>query len=403
MRKTLGMPVAVPPPNEQKRIVSKIEELFSDLDAGVAALRRAAANLRRYRASVLKAAVEGRLTAEWRAAHPDVEPASALLERILRERRERWEQQQLATYESKGKKPPKNWREKYKEPVGPEAHLAALPDGWCWATIDQVYPVFVDCAHRTPKYSDEGSPALRPRDVVNGELDLMSAAKVSDSEFDVQTKRRIPEPRDIIYSRELSFGWSVVVPENTRLCMSQGMVLFRTGNGLLADFVIAVLNGPIGRAQAKKAATGSAHPHINLKDIRQYSIPIPPQDEQSTIISELSERLSILASVELGFDHSHRRSERLRQSILKRAFDGNSSIPQDPTDEPAAELLQRILVRAHRRRRSPTAKRRRSRRRTKRKRRQPQREGEAPAEPGRHVQFIPRLSTHVCHQIRPQL
>jgi len=76
----------VPPLNEQRRIVAKIEELFSDLDAGVAALERAKVNLKRYRAAVLKAAVEGRLTEQWRADNPDVEPASKLLERILQER-----------------------------------------------------------------------------------------------------------------------------------------------------------------------------------------------------------------------------------------------------------------------------------------------------------------------------
>ena len=76
----MAMPLA--PLNEQRRIVAKIEELFSDLDAGVAALGRIRANLKRYRAAVLKAAVEGKLTEEWRAKHPKTEPASRLLERV---------------------------------------------------------------------------------------------------------------------------------------------------------------------------------------------------------------------------------------------------------------------------------------------------------------------------------
>ena len=87
--------VPVPPLNEQRRIVAKIEELFSDLDAGVVALERVRANLKRYRATVLKAAVEGKLTEDWRAQHPNTEPASVLLERILTERRRQWEQAQL--------------------------------------------------------------------------------------------------------------------------------------------------------------------------------------------------------------------------------------------------------------------------------------------------------------------
>ena len=127
------------PLNEQRRIVAKIEELFSELDAGVAALERAKANLKRYRASVLKAAVDGSLTAEWRAKHPEIEPASKLLERILAERRRKWEADQLAKFKAAGKEPPKNWRAKYAEPSPPDtSNLPELPESWCWATLDAV-------------------------------------------------------------------------------------------------------------------------------------------------------------------------------------------------------------------------------------------------------------------------
>jgi type I restriction enzyme S subunit len=120
------VPFLIAPFNEQRRIVKKIEELFSKLDAGVAALERVKANLKRYRAAVLKSAVVGKLTAEWRAKHPDTEPASKLLERILKERRRKWEDAQLAKYATAGKEPPKGWREKYKEPAGPNGEPRPL-------------------------------------------------------------------------------------------------------------------------------------------------------------------------------------------------------------------------------------------------------------------------------------
>ena len=98
-------------------------------------LTRVREKLKLYRASVLKAAVEGTLTAEWRAQHPKVEPASELLKRILAERRRRWEEEQLRKFKEKGQEPPKNWKAKYKEPVAPDtANLPPLPEGWCWAT-----------------------------------------------------------------------------------------------------------------------------------------------------------------------------------------------------------------------------------------------------------------------------
>ncbi len=125
--------------NEQRRIDAKIEELFSDLDAGVAALERVRANLKRYRAAVLKAAVEGKLTEEWRAQHPDTEPASVLLDRILTERRRQWEQAQLAKFAHAGKQPPKGWQAKYEEPDPPDARgLPSLPGVWRWMRLDSL-------------------------------------------------------------------------------------------------------------------------------------------------------------------------------------------------------------------------------------------------------------------------
>ena len=130
--------VPVPPLNEQRRIVAKIEELFSDLDAGIVALERVRANLKRYRAAVLKAAVEGKLTEDWRAQHPDTEPASVLLERILTERRRQWEKDQLAKFAQAGKQPPKGWQTKYQEPpcARPSEDYAELPSGWSWVSVD---------------------------------------------------------------------------------------------------------------------------------------------------------------------------------------------------------------------------------------------------------------------------
>lgn len=316
-------PIALAPADEQRRIVAKIEELFSDLEAGVAVLERVRANLKRYRAAVLKAAVEGRLTEQWRAEHPDAEPASVLLERILTERRSRWEADQLARFEAAGKKPPKGWKDKYRQPAAPDtANLPELPKGWCWASLEAVCPVFVDCAHRTPEYSSEGVPALRPRDVVGGLLDLMQAAKVDESEWRKQTERRIPEPGDFIYSRELSFGWAVIVPPHTPVCMSQGMVLFRPDTCVDPGYLLLALNGPLGREQAKKAATGSAHPHINLGDIKSYAIPLAPVCEQRQAAELVAGLLGRWERVSSEVERVADRTTRLRQSILKQAFEG---------------------------------------------------------------------------------
>ncbi|MBI1929824.1 restriction endonuclease subunit S [Candidatus Poribacteria bacterium] len=133
--------ISLPPLQEQHRIVAKIEGFFTKLDAGVAALKRTQTQLKQYRQSVLKAAVEGELTKGWRKAHQDeLDPASALLERILKERREKWAAEQLAQMEAKGN-PPKDdkWKAKYKEPATPNASdLLELAEGWVWANMEGI-------------------------------------------------------------------------------------------------------------------------------------------------------------------------------------------------------------------------------------------------------------------------
>jgi type I restriction enzyme S subunit len=150
-RTIADIPLPFPPLPEQRRIVAKIEELFSDLDAGVAALERVRANLKRYRAAVLKAAVEGRLTEEWRTRHPTTEPAAKLLERILAERRAKWEQDQLRKFKEAGKTPPKGWKEKYKEPPYEDKDAPIqIPASWRWASADQLAEFVTDGDHNPP-------------------------------------------------------------------------------------------------------------------------------------------------------------------------------------------------------------------------------------------------------------
>lgn len=192
-----------------------------------------------------------------------------------------------------------------------------------WATLEQLCPIFVDSAHRTPKYEIAGFPAIGPRDVVGGHLRLDSARVVSDEEYSIQVARRVPQSGDIVYSRELSLGWGAIVPDGANICLSQGMCLFRPDESVSVSYFMYSLNGPVVRNQATRGATGSAHPHLNLGDIKGIIFTLPPQAEQNRIAAEVDRRLSLLRVTETQVDANLQRAERMRQSVLSSMFRSN--------------------------------------------------------------------------------
>ncbi|MDP3089116.1 MAG: restriction endonuclease subunit S [Nitrospira sp.] len=207
-----------------------------------------------------------------------------------------------------------------------ESHLQSVftqrGKGWENLQLVSVCDLFVDSAHRTPKYADDGIPALRPRDVVNGKLNLEGALRVCEEEYEIQSKRYKPKPGDIVYSRELSYGWAALLPRSPRVCLSQGMCLFRPSSKLDASFLLYVLNGSIGREQATRAAVGAAHPHINLGDIKSYLIPMPPLETQRQIAEQLNALREESQRLESIYQRKLAALDALKKSLLHQAFSG---------------------------------------------------------------------------------
>ena len=335
--------VRVAPANEQRRVVSAIEHQFSRLDSGVVALERVQTNLKRYRTAVLKAAVEGRLTEAWREENPNVEPASELLERILKERRERWERDQLAAFEKKDKKPPKNWRSKYKAPavLVVEEIFAALPEWWIWSSIGQCFEVRVGA---TPSRS-------RP-DFWGGEIPWVSSGEVQFC--------RIADTKEHITEAGLANSSTRINPEGSVLL---GMIGEGRTRGQVAIQDVQAANNQNCAAilvtetrivpeyvyywlwsryeVTRSAGSGNNQPALNKTKVRTLPLALPPLAEQKVIVAEIERRLSILREVEAEVEANLKRAARLRQSILRLAFEGKL-VPQDPNDEPASELLARI-------------------------------------------------------------
>jgi type I restriction enzyme S subunit len=208
---------------------------------------------------------------------------------------------------------------------------------WAIRPLVSLCSIFVDSAHRTPHYQEEGIPALRPRDLVNGQLNLSSAARVSEEEYEAQSRRHRPISGDIVYSRELSYGWAALLPQSPRVCLSQGMCIFRPSAAVDSAFLLYVLNGPIGREQAMRAAVGAAHPHINLGDIKSYSIPLPPLDSQRQLVRKLDQLQAATQSLQTIRHRKLTALADLKQAILHKAFSGELTAHPEKALPEAAE------------------------------------------------------------------
>lgn len=341
--------VPIAPSNEQDRIVGALEELFSDLDAGAEALEKARDKLKLYRASVLKAAVEGALTADWRTCHRQVEPASELLKRILVERRRRWEQDQLRRFEEKGRAPPKNWKARYKEPVATDtATLPVLPERWCWAGFDQIGDTqggLQKSPARTPRMNHY--PYLRVANVHRGSLDLSNLHRFELTQDELKKLRLVPGDILIVEGNgsRREIGRCALWLGEVAGCVHQNHIIrVRPSDGVIPKYMDIFLNSPVGQTAIQNVASSTSGLYtLSVGKIKRLPLALPPKFEQEAIVEITEAQLSVIDRLESDLDTKLTYARSLRQAILRHAFTGKL-VPQDPNDEPASELLKRIAA-----------------------------------------------------------
>ena len=334
--KAARIPIPLPPLPEQHRIVAEIEKQFTRLDASVAALKRVQANLKRYRASVLKAACEGKLVPTEadlaRSEGRDYEPADRLLERILLELRAKWESQTKR-------------RGKYKEPVAPDtSELPDLPEGWVWASLSSIGEVRLG-RQRSPKRAvgPNMRPYLRAANITWDGLNLTDVKEMdfNPAEYDTYRLRR----GDILLAEASGSADEVGKPavwdgQIDGCCFQNTLIRVRAIPEIIPYLFHHLLydarSGALGRA-----ARGVGIHHLGAQRTEVWMVALPPLAEQRRIVAEVEWRLSVIQQADAAVEANLTRAERLRQSILKEAFSGKL-VPQDPNDEPASVLLERI-------------------------------------------------------------
>jgi len=349
------IPIKLPPLQEQNRIVEKIEELFSDVDQGVESLKTAQKQLKVYRQAVLKWAFEGKLTEEWRKQQTTLKTGEALLAQIKSERENRY-QQQLAEGEEKvreweaigkvGKKPTKPHKLKELLPLT-EAELLEcpkLPDGWCWASVEQLGYVQLG-RQRSPQNRSQDFPTkyIRAANITENGFELID---VLDMEFKPhEFKQYQLKDGDILLSEASGSPEQVGKPAVWRnqipnCCFQNTVIRFRPIY-LSSEYFLLVFKNLYSNGFFSNISSGVGINHLSANKFSAIPVPLAPLEEQEEIVQEIESRLSICDQLEATIIENLQKAEALRQSILKQVFEGKL-VPQDPNDEPSEKLLERI-------------------------------------------------------------
>ncbi|MBD6619695.1 hypothetical protein FNW02_28730 [Komarekiella sp. 'clone 1'] len=329
LQKIRSVDIPVPPLNEQKRIVAKIEELNDRTQRAKEALEAIPELCDRFRQSVLAAAFRGDLTADWREQNPDVEPASVLLERIRDKR----------LIEAKTDKHKENIEAiyAYEEEFGTEP----LADDWQYITLEKLCHTFQ--YGTSAKSSAEGKvPVLRMGNLQNGEIDWNDLVYTSD---DDEIAKYSLKPGDILFNRTNSpeLVGKTSIYRGERFAIFAGY-LIKIDNyvELDSEYLNYCLNTKYAKDYCWRVKTdGVSQSNINAQKIAKFEIPFCSLQEQKEVVQQIRSLFKAIVQIEQQYQEAKKQLERFNQSILAKAFRGEL-VPQDPDDEPASVLLERI-------------------------------------------------------------
>jgi type I restriction enzyme S subunit len=356
----LAIPIAPLP--EQRAIVSRIEELFSELDHSIANLKTAQAKLEIYRQAVLKKAFEGGFTEEWRNSQIPLHSSGDLIEKLKEARikayenqLEEWKQIVSTWVENDvdNKKPSKPSRPRFFEAI-PEDEIevyGTLPEGWEWVRLGNVTYKIGDVDHKMPKDSKNGIPYLSTGNIkADGFLDFENAKTISEKDYLRLSLKIKPEKGDIIFPRYGTIGRNVLIKTDAQFLVSYSCAIIKTMKLVMDErFMLYYTLSPVIKKEIQRYTVQTTQANIGIASIEQFIYPLCPIEEQTLIVQEIESRLSVADKLAETIETNLKKSESLRQSILKKAFEGMllteaelEACRKEADWEPAEKLLERI-------------------------------------------------------------
>lgn len=358
--------ILLPPLVMQNAILSKTEEIFSDLDNGIANFKKAQEQLKIYRQAVLKKAFEGELTKEWREKQSNLPTAEELLKQIKEERQNHYNQQ-IEDWKKAVKEWEKNGKEG-KKPSKPKKFIELpqlteteikenpkLPMGWKWERIGNNFLIL-----------DQGwSPKCENFPAQIGEWGVIKTTAVQANSFEEINNKKLPSKLIPRIQHELIKGDILITRAGPRSRVGVCCLVNNVRSKLIncdkvyrikaivtnPNYIVYLLNSPEFSRELEKTKSGISDSGVNLKQDIFLKMPIPLCSliEQTQIVQEIESRLSVCDKMEQSISESLEKAEALRQSILKKAFEGKllsqaeiEQCKQAADYEPASELLKKI-------------------------------------------------------------
>lgn len=358
--KKLQLPL--PPLPEQRTIVAKIEQLFSELDNGIANLKTAQEQLKVYRQAVLKKAFEGDMTKEWRKKQINLTSSSELLEQISQERQNFYSEQiedwkkvvkEWEKGDKKTKKPSRISKPKEfsKVEFSDTEDYDSIPRTWVWSRFGSITYKVGDIDHKMPKTAPKGMPYLSTGNIgKDGKIDFENAKLISIEDFKRLALKIKPQKGDIIFPRYGTIGRNILIDFDKDFLVSYSCAIIKNITKLMDEkFILYYSLSPVIKKEIKKYTVETTQANIGIASIEMFVFPLCSREEQHQIVQEIESRLSVCDKVEETITENLQKTEALRQSILKKAFAGEllteaeiAACKMEKDWEPAEELLKRI-------------------------------------------------------------
>jgi type I restriction enzyme S subunit len=331
----------VPPLNEQRRIVTKIEALKARSQRVKEELEAIAPLLDQFRQSVLAAAFRGDLTADWREKNPDIEPASELLKQIQEERKTQYEQACIRAKAEGIRKP--NPIQDISISLEKE-EFQDIPNSWVWASLESISNFCRPITYGVIKLGDEvenGVPCLRTSDVKPLSIKLENVKKISRAIANNYSRTYL-QGGELLVNVRGTLGGVAVVPEHLAgYNISREVAMVPILSNIPVTWTAYWVASVTAQTWLTNVSKGVAYTGINLEDLRQLPVPIPPVAEIKVAVETIEKLYFISSQIEQQYNEAKAHLDKLDQSILAKAFRGEL-VPQDPNDEPASVLLERI-------------------------------------------------------------